>query len=484
MEEKPQAKTYPENNECQAPIMDDPFLLLLLCFGFGRERRFEGGSIAHIFAALVTVIVALWHLGVAERAHLHHGHSFPQAGTRIGSLLCWHHPSWSISVQRCLVLLPCILLLCCCLPQTLVAAHAEPVPAPDTLPPTFALMRDALHQALQLRFTAALEVAVRLEQPSQHLLEAQLVRGIIAYFQARWQIPLPPTTRQDGLKGLATLLEAGQRQLMRSPRTPRLQLVLGLAAIFQGLLQQQSGASLDFALLAQGRTWLQQALTAHETIPDAHLGLGLWYFLDLGRPVLLPRIADRAGNDNTTEAIYHLRQAAESGHFSGEVARTFLVHVYELEKRYQEAITLGQALQATFPGNGYYALVSGRSQCAQGQYALCATILGQLAADLQTAVIAPLSRDDRFDLYYFWGQALYETGQDALAFEAFRQATNQDPGNTKDASLWAKYYLGILYERRGAVKTARQLYHTLLRGRNVDDLHQQVEQRLAQLREG
>ena len=157
--------------------MDDPFLLLLLRFGFGRERRFEGCSIAHIFAALVTVVVALWHLGVAERAHLHHGHSFPQAGTRVGILLCWHHPSWSISVQRCLFLLPCILLLCCCLPQTLVAAHAEPVPAPDTLTPTFALMREALHQALQLRFTAALEVAMRLEQPSQHLLEAQLMRG-------------------------------------------------------------------------------------------------------------------------------------------------------------------------------------------------------------------------------------------------------------------------------------------------------------------
>ena len=179
-----------------------------------------------------------------------------------------------------------------------------------------------------------------------------------------------------------------------------MQLVLGLAAIFQGLLQQQSGASLDFALLAQGRTWLQQALTAHETMPDAHLGLGLLYFIDLGRPVLVPRL-DGAGRDHTAETLYHLRQAAESGHFSGEVARTFLVRVYELEKRYEEAITLGQALQATFPGNGYYALVSGRSQCAQGQYALCATTLGQLAADLQAAVIAPLSRDDRFDLYYF-----------------------------------------------------------------------------------
>ena len=385
-------------------------------------------------------------------------------------------------MQRCLFLLPCILLLCCCLPQTLVAAHAEPVPAPDTLPPTFALMHEALHQALQLRFTAALEVAMRLEQPPQHLLEAQLIRGIIAYFQARWQIPPPSTTRQAGLKGLTTLLEAGQRQLTRSPRTPRLQLVLGLAAIFQGLLQQQSGASLDFAMLAQGRTWLQQALMAPETMPDAHLGLGLLYFIDLGRPALVPRIADGVGHDHTTEAIYHLRQAAESGHFSGEMAHTFLVRVYELEKRYQEAITLGQALQATFPGNGYYALVSGRSQYAQGQYAPCATTLGKLAADLQAAVIAPLARDDRFDLYYFWGQALYETKQDALAFEAFRQAINQDPANTKEASLWAKYYLGILYERRGEVKTAQQLYHTLLRERNVDDLHQQVEQRLTQPR--
>jgi tetratricopeptide (TPR) repeat protein len=343
-------------------------------------------------------------------------------------------------------------------------------------------MREALHQTLQLRFTAALEIATRLEQPSQHPLEAQLVRGIIAYFQGRWQIHSPATARQAGLKVLTTLLEAGQRQLMRSPRTPRLQLVLGLAAFFQGLLQQQSGASLDFALLAQGRTWLQQALTAHEPMPDAHLGLGLWYVIDRERPGLLPRLVDGAGHDDTTEAIYHLRQAAESGHFSGEVARTFLVRVYELEKRYQEAITMGEALQATFPGNGYYALVRGRSQCAQGQYALCATTLGKLAADLQAAVIAPLSRDDRFDLYYFWGQALYETGQDTLAFAAFRQAINQDPGNTKDTSLWAKYYLGILYERRGEVKTAQQLYHTLLRGRNVDDLHQQVEQRLAQFR--
>jgi tetratricopeptide (TPR) repeat protein len=385
-------------------------------------------------------------------------------------------------VKRCLALVPCLLLLCCCLPRALVSASAEPVPAPDTLAPAFALMHEALHQTLQLRFTAAFEVAQRLEQPSQYPLEAQLVRGIIAYFQARWQIHPPPTTRQAGQKVLTTLLETGQRQLNRSPRAPQLQLVLGLAAIFQGLLQQQSGASLDVALLTQGRAWLQQALMASETMPDAHLGLGLWHLLRPGRSALLPPAVAGSGPGDATQTIYHLRQAAESGHFSGEMARTFLVRVYELEKRYQEAIALGQVLQATFPGNGYYALVSGRSQCAQGQYALCATTLGKLATDLQAAVVAPMTRDDRFAMYYFWGQALYETAQDAPAFEAFRQAINQDPGNAKDASLWAKYYLGILYERRGEARIARQLYHTLLRGRNVDDLHHQVEQRLAQLR--
>ena len=156
---------------------------------------------------------------------------------------------------------------------------------------------------------------------------------------------------------LATLLEAGQRQLTRSPRTPRLQLVLGLAAIFQGLLQQRA-ASLDFTLLAQGRTWLQQALTAHETMPDAHLGLGLLYFIDLGRPVLWPRL-DGAGPDHTAEATLPPAPGGSEGHFSGRWRARFWCVSMQWRSPIREAITLGQALQATFPGNGYYTLVRG-----------------------------------------------------------------------------------------------------------------------------
>jgi Tfp pilus assembly protein PilF len=64
---------------------------------------------------------------------------------------------------------------------------------------------------------------------------------------------------------------------------------------------------------------------------------------------------------------------------------------------------------------------------------------------------------------------------------ALRQAINEDPRNEHDESLWAKYHLAILYERRGQRTTAQQLYRTLLRGRNVDGLHRQVQQRLAPL---
>jgi hypothetical protein len=230
-------------------------------------------------------------------------------------------------VQRRLLLSLCLTLLCWCLPQGIDTTRVNPVAAPAPLTPTFALMHEALQQALHLHFTPALEMTMRLEQQTQHALEAQLIWGIIAYIHARWQIHPALTARQSGQKVLSALLKEGRRQLARSPREPRLQLVLGIAAIFYELLQQQSGDSPDPGLLMQGRTWLQQALMAPETMPDAHLGLGLLYFAGPARPALLPRFVEGAGNDNVTATVYHLRRAAETGYFSGEVAQTFLVRV-------------------------------------------------------------------------------------------------------------------------------------------------------------
>src|SRR5712691_5728306 len=99
IEEKPQAKNHPEDNERQATIMDDSFLLLLLRFNFGGHHRFKGRGIAHIFPTLIAVMVALRHLGVAERARLHHRYSFPHARAVLCLLVCWHVTSWRISSE-------------------------------------------------------------------------------------------------------------------------------------------------------------------------------------------------------------------------------------------------------------------------------------------------------------------------------------------------------------------------------------------------
>jgi len=365
----------------------------------------------------------------------------------------------------------------------LLCTAAPPAPQSSVAKPDVVVMHTALRQALALQFAQAIETSAQLEEAEEPTLASQLIRGIIAYFQSRWQTPQTPPAWKVGQEAFAGVLEKGQKRLQQSEDDPWLKLLLGTAAIFNALLQQQESAWESLQLFAQGRSWLQETLLLYDDMTDAHLGLGLLYFAgaDLPAPLLL-LWGGMGEKSSVSESIRHLQRAAEAGQFTAGVARTFLAQVYEQEKRYDEAIALGQALHASFPENGYYALLTGRSQCAHGRYAACAATFATLATQYATSPTLLGARDDRFDLYYTWGKALNELGQDEQAFYAFRQAINQDLGATRDATLWAKYHLARLYERRGQHKTARQLYQTLLRGRNVDDLHEQVQQRLAGLR--
>jgi tetratricopeptide (TPR) repeat protein len=325
-------------------------------------------------------------------------------------------------------------------------------------------------------------MVTRLDQSALSPLAAPLTRGIIAYFQTYWQTHQHPPAHQTGHQAFATVLKEGQARLQQAPHDPGIKLLLGLAVVFDALLQQRHAAWPDLQVFTQGRTWLQQALITQETMADAHLGLGMLYFVGANLPPLLQHFAGAMGGLSLEETIYHLHRAVETGTFSQDIARTFLLQLYVMEKRYDDAFPLGHALQQAYPDNGYYALLTGRSQCAQGHYAACATTLGVLAAALVETPSRLATPDNRFDLYYTRGQALHKTEHYSLAFEAFRQAINHDPQAHRDESLWAKYYLAMLYERRSATKTAQQIYQTLLRGRNVDTLHRQVKQRLNHLR--
>ena len=346
----------------------------------------------------------------------------------------------------------------------------------------FEVIREAIQYALHLRFEQAHETLVQAEPEGEEALDARLARGIIAYLQTQWQTRQRPPAHVAGRKILTEIQQHGERQLAVKPHQGRLQLLTGLAAVFGALLPQQETPWEPLQLATQGQTRLQQALMSGEDLNDAHLGLGMLYFVGEGLPALGRRLLGEDSLVGTEEAVRHLRLASESGQFSRDLARAFLLQLYVTEQRYGDAVDLGESLRQAYPGNGYMALFTGLSQFENGDEVQAAETLGALAARVSGRPEALAKASDRFDLYYTWGQALLDTDQDEPAFEAFREAINNDPRTSRDETLWAKFHLATLYDKRGLAETARQMFCTLLRGRDADDLHRQAEHRLGSRR--
>ena len=346
----------------------------------------------------------------------------------------------------------------------------------------YEVMKEAIQGALQLRFEQAHATLRQAEQEGEETLEARLTGGIIAYLQTQWQTRQRPPAHVAGRKILTEIMQQGERQLADKPHQGRLQLLTGLAAVFGALLPQQETPWAPLQLAAEGQTRLQQALMSGDDMNDAHLGLGMLYFVGEGLPALGRRLLGEDALVGTEEAIRHLLRASESGQFGRDLARAFLLRLYVTEQRYGDAVALGESLIQAYPGNGYMALFTGLSQFENGDEARAAETLGALAATLSERREALADASDRFDLYYTWGRALLNADQDDLAFEAFREAINNDPRASRDETLWAKFHLATLYDKRGLTETARQMLCTLLRGPDVEDMRRQAENRLGSRR--
>ena len=342
----------------------------------------------------------------------------------------------------------------------------------------FEVMREAVQGALNLQFDQANETLRQAESHGEQALEARLTRGIIAYLQTRWQTRQRPPAHVAARKLFTEIMQDGERQLANKPHQGRLQLLAGLAAVFDALLPEHETPWASLQLATQGRNRLEQALMSGEDLNDAHLGLGMLYFVGEGLPALGRRLMGEDSLMGTEKAVRHFSLASESGQFSRDLARTFLLRLYVTEQRYREAVPLGESLRQAYPGNGVIALLTGLSQFENGDDVQAAETLGSLAAALSSRPETLAKAGDRFDLYYTWGQALLDTDQHDLAFGAFREAINNDPGASRDETLWAKFHLATLYDERGLDETARQMFCTLLRGRDVEGMHRQAEHRL------
>ena len=371
-------------------------------------------------------------------------------------------------------------LICLCLAASSTAlADSGQEPAAS---PQFDVMREAIREALNLRFDAAHAGLDAAEPEGGQTLEARLAGGIIAYLQTHWQTRQRPPAHTTARKLFAGIIEDAERQLADKPHQGRPQLLAGLAGVFGALLPEQETPWAPLQLAAQGRSRLQQALMSGQDLHDAHLGLGMLYFVGEELPAFGRRLLGEDSLVGSEEAIRHLRLASESGRFSRDLARTFLLRLFVTEQRYRDAAAVGESLSQAYPGNGYVALLTGLSQFENGDGTQAAETLGALAETLSERPETLARGADRFDLYYTWGQALLDADRDELAFEAFRDAINNDPGTSRDETLWAKFHLATLYDRRGLDETARQMLCTLLRGRDAEGLHRKAEHRLGSRR--
>jgi hypothetical protein len=68
--------------------VNDTFLVAILLLMLWINWRGRCRSMANIFTTLVTIIVALRHLGVAQGATLHHDYGFSSRGNFVLRYLC------------------------------------------------------------------------------------------------------------------------------------------------------------------------------------------------------------------------------------------------------------------------------------------------------------------------------------------------------------------------------------------------------------
>ncbi|MDH3601937.1 MAG: hypothetical protein OEU26_20180, partial [Candidatus Tectomicrobia bacterium] len=218
-----------------------------------------------------------------------------------------------------------LILLALWLPVWICSSAVGAAPLPKPVQPDPEIMRRAIQQALNVQFDAAIETAAQLQDEDQPTFGSHLLRGIIAYLQSRWQSRQSPSAYKVGHKALSAVLEDGPKHLSASEPEAWLQMMLGLAAVFDALIQQSEAPWQSAQLLAQGRTWLQNASIADTETADAHLGLGLVALAVTRLPAPLQMVWGGEGNTgSTSQAMHHLQRAAETGQFSQGLARTFL----------------------------------------------------------------------------------------------------------------------------------------------------------------
>lgn len=214
-----------------------------------------------------------------------------------------------------------------------------------------------------------------------------------------------------------------------------------------------------FKAIDDGWTALSEMKSLKKDEPglaDSDVGLGTY---DYWRSVItrsvkwLPFVADRR-----KQGIAEIERAMVDAQYVRPIAQLVLVFIYIDERRFDDAITLGEDLCTRFPHNTLVRVQLGRAYTRKARYA-DAIALYQLVLEMQP--------DNKVAGYYLGANLLYE-GRDLDGAETYLTKFVADaPGN--DWRGWGNERLGDIAQKRGKTARAIELWNKSLQDNPDDD---------------
>ena len=176
-------------------------------------------------------------------------------------------------------------------------------------------------------------------------------------------------------------------------------------------------------------------------LADTDLGLGAYdyYRSAMTRSVSwLPFFPDKR-----KQGVKAMERALVDAQYVRPIVQLVLVYTYIDERRYDDAITLGEDLVAKYPKNTLIRVQLGRAWSRKGKYSKAVEVFRE---------VEELQPDNKVVGYYIGSNLMYE-GKDLDTAETYLRAFIADPAGTEWRG-WAYERLGDLYQKRGKPEIA------------------------------
>jgi len=215
----------------------------------------------------------------------------------------------------------------------------------------------------------------------------------------------------------------------------------------------------------------REVLRRDAQFADAYLTVGLYEYVVGSLPLAVKILVALGGIRGSRErGIEQLEEAARSGKYVADDARTLLVAVYYREGRFSDALRMLEELIARYPRNYLFGLERANLLMRLGERADAVRAFEELLAH-------PASREVQDLIRYQYAEALFQSGYKQAALHHFRRVVALEDAHA-DLKTLAHLRIGQILDLRGERRAARAQYQLVLQRENVLDAHAQARRYL------